>query len=324
MSISVLIATYNRAALLEKCLAQLARQAYEPGDEVVVIDNGSTDDTASVVQAAATGFPVPLSYEMEATPGKTYALALGVARSRGEVLALTDDDVIVDRDWIATIRRMWREEEFGVVGGRVEPLWERPAPSWLRAESGRGYGRLAAPLALLDYGPDRVPLGTRTVLGANMAVSRRALLACGGIPLELGKLRGTLLSGEDRSICERVQAAGFRTVYDPRMAVRHCVPAERLRLRYHVRWFFWSGVTNAALASQPTGASVRVRSRHWLGRIAKGTARAAASGISMRGRSSVDALVDVAFSLGYLAFSRGWLRPRPVEAHASGGRLEAA
>jgi len=74
MSITVLIATYNRAALLERCLAQLARQGFETGDEAVIVDNGSTDATKDVVERAGAGFPVPLRYLVETAPGKSRAL----------------------------------------------------------------------------------------------------------------------------------------------------------------------------------------------------------------------------------------------------------
>lgn len=326
MSISVLIATYNRANLLDLCLAQMARQAFEADDEVLVVDNGSTDGTAAVVQAAARRFPAPLRCLREPTPGKSRALAAGVAVSRGEILALTDDDVIVGDDWLAVVRTLWREADPGLVGGRVWPRWERPAPRWLRTRSATGYGRLAAPLALVDYGPVRAPLGGRTALGANMAVARRALDAAGGFPLDLGKLRGTLLSGEDHRLCQGVQAAGFTAIYDPRLVVRHYVPADRLRLAYHVRWFFWSGITNAALHLADGGAAgpPPVRARHWAGRISKSTARAAVAAASARPDVCVEAITEIAFSLGYLACSRGWVRPRPVPAIGEGRRREAA
>lgn len=315
MTITVLIATYNRAAMLARCLAQLGRQAFEPGDEIVVVDNGSTDSTRAVVREAASGARVAIHYILEPAPGKSHALATGLRTARGEVLALTDDDVIVADDWLGTIRQVWMELNPGLVGGKVIPLWERPAPRWLRPATGGAFGTLSAPLALLDYGPARAPLGVRTALGANMAVARRALDAAGGFPLELGKLRGTLLSGEDHQICERVQAAGYAAVYDPRLVVQHQVPADRLRLGYHLRWFFWSGITNAALEA----ATRRAGTIHWASRIAKGGVRTLAALLARRPHAAAEAVVEIAFSLGYVACSRGWIRTQPARAGAAHG-----
>ncbi len=323
MSITVLIATYNRCELLAACLAQLARQSFEAGDEVVLVDNGSTDGTPAVVAAAASGFPVPLRYLVDPTPGKSHALSAGVSASRGEVLALTDDDVLVGDDWVETVRTVFREAEIGLAGGRVTPRWSRPAPRWLREDGARGYGQLAAPLALLDYGPVRAPLGARTALGANMAVHRRALEAAGGFPLDLGKLRGTLLSGEDHQVCERIQACGYAAVYDPRLVVRHYVPPDRLRFAYHLRWFFWSGITNAALeCSGRIGPVPGIR--HWAARMITGIGRALAGLVRTRTDVAANALVDAAFALGYLAFSTGWIRPAGTASRQGTRPLEAA
>jgi GT2 family glycosyltransferase len=77
-----------------------------------------------------------------------------------------------------------------------------------------------------------------------MAVRRTALESVGGFPQDLGKLRGTLLSGEDHELCRRILAAGLTAVYDPSMRVQHLVPASRLTVGYCLRWFYWSGITH--------------------------------------------------------------------------------
>ena len=56
------------------------------------------------------------------------------AAAHGSILALTDDDVLVADDWIPTIREIFTDPSIALVGGRVEPNWERPAPRWLRIE----------------------------------------------------------------------------------------------------------------------------------------------------------------------------------------------
>jgi GT2 family glycosyltransferase len=319
--ITVLIATYNRAAHLEQCLQSLAVQRFEPGDEVLIVDNASTDHTRAVVQKASGWFPVALRYFHESSPGKSNALVLGVAHAAGDVLALTDDDVLVAADWIEAVREGMRDASIALTGGRVEPRWETSPPRWLQLQDRRGYSVLAAPLALLDYGAERDVLDERSALGANMAVRRAALDEIGGFPASLGKLRGTLLSGEDRYVCERLRDAGHRCVYSPAMVVRHWVPKARTRLWYFARWFFWSGITNSALDGAERTPGLRTLLGvpvYLLKRLAAGSVAAVAAAVTGRFATAVEHGVAVAFAAGYIAHRWGVLASGvTLQTHAS-------
>jgi GT2 family glycosyltransferase len=304
MRVSIVIATYNRASLLAECLEHLARQHFAPDDEVIVVDNGSTDDTPNVIANARRAFDVPLYQLVENTPGKSHAMAAGVAAAKGDVLAFTDDDVDVASDWVDEARRVMSDPGIALAGGPVTPRWETPPPVWLR-ESVDAYDRLAAPLGLLNYGSESFPLGPRTVLGANLVVRTEVLHKLGGYANHLGKLRGTLLSGEDHELCMRVQAAGFRAVYWPELRVTHWVPAARMRVRYAMSWFYWSGITHAALdaGNHPQRAIGRIP-LHFLKRMAMAAARSFGAAATGRLSQMVDNAIDVAFVTGYIA--RRW------------------
>lgn len=302
MTTSVIIATCNRARLLDDCLRHIARQRFEAGDEVIVVDNGSSDETRTVIASHAWTFPVPLRGLEERQPGKSRAVARALSVARGDVLAFTDDDVNVAADWLDAARSAMADEAVALVGGPVAPRWQRRAPWWLRLTA-NGYGKLAAPLALLDYGPSSAPLGSRTALGANLAVRREVMTQLGGFAPHLGKLRGTLLSGEDHELCRRVQEAGLDARYCPSMRVSHWVPAERARVRYFLAWFFWSGITHAALDAN---AAIRGRTLFGVPRYLirrsivsmGGTLAAAATG---NATAAVERATDAAFAAGYAA-----------------------
>jgi glycosyltransferase involved in cell wall biosynthesis len=301
MRISVVITTYNRAALLQSTLDALRVQDYGSADEVIVVDNGSSDNTRQVIAQAAKDFPAPFRVVWETVPGKTAALNAGFRSAAGDVFALTDDDVQVDERWLATIREIFSDPTIALVGGRVDPLWQQPPPWWLGVDGDeRLYSDLSSPLALLHYGVAQ-ELGARTAVGANMAVRRGVLDRLGGLTPDLGRRRGTLLCGEDHDLCQRATAAGLRCEYRPEMQVRHWVPAERARLRYFTRWFFWSGVTHAILEAYALADSGgRSAERHFLRQLILSSFRAAARLLTGRPRKAVKAAMDAAFAAGYL------------------------
>ena len=321
MTLSVIIATRDRHRLLDECLAHLARQRFTPGDEVIVVDNGSSDETPSVIARHARQYRVPLRHLDERRPGKSFALAAALAVAQGDVLAFTDDDVNVEPSWLGAIRAAMTDPAIALIGGPVAPRWERRAPAWLRTAADN-YGRLTAPLALLNYGADAIALGPRTVLGANLAVRRAVVARVGGFASYLGKLQGTALSGEDDELCRRVQAAGFRALYCPDARVGHWVPAERMRLRYYLWWFFWSGITNATL-----DAAVSRSGRSFLGvplylvkRAATAGVGAVAAAVVGNGAGAIERVIDVAFAAGYAARCWDLACSRPVAQSAGGGR----
>lgn len=244
--ISVIVATRDRAALLAGTLDALSAQEW-PGCpfEILVVDNSSTDDTPAVVAAVRERSPAPIVYLHESKPGKSHALNAALERARGDLLVLTDDDVLPSPGWLVAGRRAFVETDADYVVGRILPLWEAPPPGWLSPP-------LYGVLAIADGGPHRLGLSaspgdTIMPIGANMAVRRHVVDRIGGWHPNLGKLQGTLRTGEDHEFALRMVAAGFRGVYEPDASVRHRVPQDRLRLAYFQRWFFDNGTIVAGL-----------------------------------------------------------------------------
>jgi len=238
--ISVALATKNRVALLSETLFALMEQGW-PRDrfEIVVADNGSTDATRSVVERAARiGLP-RICYRYVPEAGKSRALNVALNVCLGTYIALTDDDVTPDPDWLEQLAASFEANDADFVAGRILPRWESEPPSWL---SPRMYGVLAVP----DNGSEPATLdgsGTTGIMpiGANMAIRHAALTRVGGFREDLGKLEGTLRTGEDHEFYLRLVAAGFRGVYEPKAVVHHFVPAARLTREYFRRWLYQNG-----------------------------------------------------------------------------------
>jgi glucosyl-dolichyl phosphate glucuronosyltransferase len=245
MIISVVIATRDRAPLLEETLKALC-ELQAPGCpfEILVVDNGSIDSTATVVAEAARRSKVPITYLTEEKPGKSHALNTAITHARGDLLAFTDDDVLPSPGWLAAFARAFSETGADYAAGRILPLWEAPPPRWLTPS-------LHGVLAIPDGGTRRLTLKGSVdqvmPIGANMAIRRRALDRVGGWNPQLGKLKNTLRTGEDHEFALKLVAAGFAGVYEPEACVLHRVPADRLRLAYFARWFYVNGQINAGL-----------------------------------------------------------------------------
>ena len=246
VTFSILIATYNRADALAGTLASLASLRPDAPWEAIVIDNNSTDRTREVVESAARAFPAPLRYAFEREQGRSAALNHGYALARGDLLVTTDDDVRVAPDWLATIEAAFAAQRCDYVGGRVLPLWGAEPPRWLP----RTNGQLWAVIALLDYGCESLPFGTRVPLGVNMAIRRAAIDRVGGFDPRIGRKAGTLLGQEVREWCLRAHAAGLHGFYVPSIVVRHIIPADRLTKSYFRRWFYWRGISRAMLYAE--------------------------------------------------------------------------
>jgi len=260
--VTVLICTYNRARLLGETLDSLAATEMEPGRtwEVLVVDNRSTDNTAEMVRARQSTYPVPLRYICEEKQGKSYALNTGLRATRSTFVLFTDDDVRVDNRWVASaIVPMIGNGSIDYTGGPVQPIWEEPPPRWLdvnRAE-------LSGAIAIVDYGPRSFVFEDqkRIPIGANMAIRRSILDVVGDFDPGLGR-RGTSLLGQEQAefFC-RTRARGIRGLYVPDMIVHHHVPRRRLSRRYFRRWWMWKGISRARLHRlhpiSDTGASMQ-------------------------------------------------------------------
>jgi GT2 family glycosyltransferase len=319
-TVSVIIATHNRAVMLDECLAHLRAQQFKPGDEVIVVDNASTDETRTVVARHQASWPTPLRLLHEPTPGKSHAIALAVSEARGDLLAFTDDDVNVGATWLDTVRApMTEDPSVALAGGPVVARWEPAVPRHFRRAIAQ-HPRLGAPIALLDYGDRRAALGERTLLGANLAVRRDVFNAVGGFPTHLGKLRGTLLSGEDDELCRRVQSAGHRAVYLPDAVVSHWVPAQRARVGYFLNWFFWSGITHALMEEgrSPAGRTVAALPLYLVRRTAAAAVGVLSALLTGHATLALTRAIDVAFASGYAAQRWGLIKRTAAPREAVG------
>jgi GT2 family glycosyltransferase len=256
-SVSVVVATRDRPESLERCLTALLEVEY-PNYEIVVVDNAPTSQaTAELVQRRSRTDP-RVRYVREDRPGLGWAHNAGLGQAAGEIIALTDDDVVVDRRWLAALARGFETtRDVGCVTGLVVPLeLETPAQLWFEQYGGFNKGFKTRTYDLAKHRPDDRLYPYRAGMfgaGANMAFRRDALEAIGGFDRALGP--GTLaLGGEDLDVFYRTLTAGHRLVYTPAALVYHEHRSSYAELRWQI--YTWGAGLAAfltkALAARPS------------------------------------------------------------------------
>ncbi|MDS1139723.1 glycosyltransferase [Pusillimonas sp. SM2304] len=131
LRISVVVPTYQRPDLLERCLGALARQTLEPGAfEIIVCDDGPSSQAREAVQKARAAMPHGpnvLYLEIADTQGPAAARNRGWQRACAPVVAFTDDDTVPDAAWLAEGLEVMGTGADAAAGRILMPLPERPS-----------------------------------------------------------------------------------------------------------------------------------------------------------------------------------------------------
>lgn len=234
--LSVAICTYNRAGLLPRALESIVRQNITGELEILIIDNGSTDNTRDVVTDWEHG-DSRIRYVFEQSAGISHARNRAIREAKGEYLAFLDDDAWADENWLASLMNaaMTVDPRPACVVGPVSLVWEGKRPEWFpsRFESllcSYSMGNASRFLAPGDY-----------LLTTNSLFLRATLLKLGGMRTDLGHKRNELIGGEDNDIFNRLLATGSPIYYETGATVFHPVPRERQTRRFLLRRLFWDG-----------------------------------------------------------------------------------
>ncbi|WP_428662838.1 glycosyltransferase family 2 protein [Reyranella sp.] len=259
---SVIVCTRNRAVSLREMLTSLTAMGI-PDDtqwEIVVVDNGSTDHTASVVGEFEGKLPV--RRVVEATPGLSNARNCGIRAARGRYLLWTDDDVSVDPNWLsAYLAAFKRWPDAAVFGGKIIPLIQAPTPTWFV----HGRQLLSGMLAERDFGDAPLPLSVpdnRLPYGANYAVRTREQHRFPYDPA-FGVAPGRARLGEEQLVIEAMLNSGATGYWVPDSRVRHRIPPSRQTTAYIRKYYQAEGATVAQIEGD-RGAPFLFGAPRWL------------------------------------------------------------
>ena len=201
------------------------------------MDNNSTDDTRAVVLQRLSRSP-QLRYFHEARQGIPYARNTGVRAARAPIVAFTDDDVRVGREWVALIKRLFDAHPgIDMLGGRVRPIWPANVPSWVTPQQ-------LGPFALGERGDAPFVVSAANaapcLVGANFAF-RRSVFE------RVGLFDPVFLRSQDREIQLRLWRAGGKGLYAPELIIDVEIPPDRLTRTYFRHWYRTYGVYHARM-----------------------------------------------------------------------------
>lgn len=226
-SISLVVCTRNRARQLAACIESIAAIESDREWELILVDNGSTDETHAVLERTRLELGRPVRILRKEAPGIAGARNRGWRAAEGDIAAFTDDDCYLSSDFIDRLGELFDEDEtLGFVGGAV--LLHDPRDAALATV------RRSEPLRI---GPGMF-IAAGTLLTANLAFRREVLEEIGGFDERFGLSNG--LGGSDVDAVVRAAAAGRRGLYDPQLVVRHhhgrrtTAEIERARFSYDV------------------------------------------------------------------------------------------
>jgi len=195
--VSVVVCSYNGGPTLEQCLRSLLALDY-PDYEVIVVDDGSTDDTRAILAR----YPAVRAIH-QANRGLSAARNVGLQAATGAIIAYTDSDCYADPDWLTHLVHQLERGGASAVGG---PNLS-PPDGWLAACVAAAPGQ---PTHVLES--DQV---AEHIPGCNMAFRREALEAINGFDPEYRK------AGDDVDVCWRLQQAGHWITIAPGAFVWH-------------------------------------------------------------------------------------------------------
>ncbi|HEX2034016.1 MAG TPA: glycosyltransferase family 2 protein [Chloroflexota bacterium] len=254
MRISLYVPCYNGAAWLAECLDALLAQTH-PFDELLVVDDGSTDQSAAIVrryEACAAGAGRVRLVQHPRNLGLAVARNTALGAASGELVASVDADVKVTPTWLGRLLAAFDSPRVAAVGGRlVEGRQDHLADRWRAAHMAQHAG---------DF-PLRNP---PALAGANSAVRRDIVVALGGYETAFRT------NYEDVDLQQRLQAAGYLTRYEPGAVAFHLrTDTARTVLRTYWNWlrppFERKGafVSEAGLLEKLKAGAERARRALW-------------------------------------------------------------
>ena len=256
--ISVILPTRNRGEILSDALRSINRQTLSQDlFEVLVVDNGSADNTRDVVESWV-GKLKNLRYYMEEEPGLHRGRHRGMREARFDILTFADDDIVADPEWLTSIIDGFTDPKVGIVGGNNRPLFENDPPNWLLKLWNMPFvagGKALPYLSVLELEGGVRPIDPSFVWGCNFSIRRALLEEVGGFhPDGLPKHQIQFRGDGESYVARRAAELGAVCLFHPGASVMHRVSSDRMTHAYFRSRGFAQGVSDSYAEYRAAGS----------------------------------------------------------------------
>jgi glycosyltransferase involved in cell wall biosynthesis len=246
--ISIIIPTFNRSHTLNLTLASILDQQTLKNLEVIIADNGSTDNTAQVCQSYIKDHPNIFKYIYEQEPGLLSGRHAGALAAKGDIVCFLDDDVSLSTGWLSGVKSAFSNPKIKLATGPCLPLYETAPPQWLDFfwDKFSTTGKFCTWLSLIDLGEKEIEILPVYVWGLNFCIRKETLFELGGFHPDNIPKRYQMFQGDgETGLAIKAHKMNMKALYCPHIKLHHHVSAERLTINYFEKRAFYQGVCDS-------------------------------------------------------------------------------
>ena len=248
IKLSIIICSFNRSTELEQLLEDLSLQYDRLDDdarkeiELILVDNNSFDNTNEIVYRYIENTSLSIKFFTEQKLGLTHCRNLAISKASGTLLAFLHDDITLDEDWLQEACKLadnCEEQEIGVYGGRIVPLWQSEPPDWFSINNDR-YSVSQELFDIHSYGDKAYyyPFDTGNDVinfpcGAHVFIRKEVFDNCGLFRTDIGpSAAGGLGAGDDFEFFQYLSTLKIPMFYVPECMVFQAIKPHQLTLKY--------------------------------------------------------------------------------------------
>ncbi|HSW61303.1 MAG TPA: glycosyltransferase family A protein [bacterium] len=235
---SIIVPTYRRKIMLEQCLRSIIDQNYDRHlFEIIVVDNSQDGSACEVVEEINRSSDIRIVWINEKKQGLVYARHAGAKIAKYDILVFTDDDAVLDKNWLSEINRSFeKNDEIIAVAGRIEIKWDETPPEWII--------EYEPYLGKLNYGDEPFIANDIQINGGNFIIRKEMLFRLKGFnPDQVGEY---LVGDGETGLLRKMYKEKCLIGWSPKALMYHCQTVEKnATVKDISRRFFNNGICEA-------------------------------------------------------------------------------